>query len=328
MSKYTPVDLTFSEIIAASKRIEKRAFKTPLLRNDKLDQLVGGRVFIKPECLQQTGSFKFRGAFNRLQLIPEADRAKGVVACSSGNHAQGIAYSASLLGMPATIVMPQDAPKIKVERTRAFGADVVLYDRANEDRDAIAEELCSKTGATFVHPFNDTGVIVGQGTVGLEVWEQTRALGVTPDLLVSCTGGGGLTSGIALALETLLPECGVYTAEPEGFDDYARSLAADRILENERKAGSICDAVLTPAPGENGFSVMRRRAAGSAVVTDQQALEAVAFAISELKLVVEPGGAVALASLLSGKIDVRGKTAVIILSGGNIDPELIAKALV
>ncbi len=220
----TPVELTFSEIEKAKARVQGYASQTPLLNFPVLDERVNGRVFIKAENLQRTGSFKFRGAFNRLSLIPQDQRAAGVVACSSGNHAQGVAAAAKILGFPAVIVMPRDAPALKIQRTKALGAEVVLYDRESEDREEIAKRICKERGATFIHPYNDSGVIVGQGTAGLEIAEQCEVLGVTPDMLISCTGGGGLTGGLALALEEKLPDCKIYTSEPAGFDDYARCL--------------------------------------------------------------------------------------------------------
>ncbi|WP_057462658.1 threonine/serine dehydratase [Pseudovibrio sp. POLY-S9] len=323
----SPVELTFSEIEKARTRLQGYASLTPLLNFPVLDEQVNGRVFIKAENLQRTGSFKFRGAFNRLSLIPQEQRPAGVVACSSGNHAQGVAAAAKILGFPAVIVMPEDAPQLKIQRTKALGAEVVLYDRESEDREAIARGLCEERGATFIHPYNDSGVIVGQGTTGLEIAEQCEVLGVTPDVLISCTGGGGLTSGIALALETSLPECQIYTAEPAGFDDYARSLEAGTRVRNAALGGSVCDAVLTEMPGDKGFSVLSRRQAKGLRVTDDEAMKAVAFAYFELKLVVEPGAAVALASVLFGKIDLAGKTAVITISGGNVDPAVFERAL-
>ncbi len=319
--------ITRGEIDAARKRLDGYAVKTPLMRHPALDAATGGTILIKPECLQRTGSFKFRGAFNRLSQIPESDRSPGVVACSSGNHAQGVAESARILGIPATIVMPENAPTIKLRRTREFGAKVVTYDRATEDREAIAANLCEQSGATFVHPFNDPQIIAGQGTAGAEIAEQAKALGLRPDVVLACTGGGGLSSGIALALESDLPETIFHTVEPEGFDDYARSLAIGKRVENAQKTGSICDALLSELPGENGFNILKRLGVSGLTVSDEEALAAVAFAFRELKLVVEPGGAVALAAILSGKIETEGKTIAVVLTGGNIDEEMMQRAL-
>ncbi|KZL21391.1 L-threonine dehydratase catabolic TdcB [Pseudovibrio axinellae] len=323
----SPVELTVSEIEKARARLQGYSSMTPLLNYPVLDERVNGRVFIKAENLQRTGSFKFRGAFNRLSLIPQGQRAGGVVACSSGNHAQGVAASAKILGFPAVIVMPKDAPELKIQRTKALGAEVILYCRHSEDREAIAHAICEERGATFIHPFNDSGVIVGQGTSGLEIVEQCEALGVSPDVLISCTGGGGLTSGIALALEKSLPDCQIYTAEPAGFDDYARSLESGERVRNAALSGSVCDAIMTDTPGEKSFAILKRRQAKGLSVSDEQAMHAVAYAYFELKLVVEPGAAVALASLLSGQIDLDGKTAVITISGGNVDPSVFEAAL-
>ncbi|MES0882612.1 threonine ammonia-lyase [Roseibium sp. SCP14] len=324
---YSGKVVSIEDIEAAASRIQGEAVVTPLLRHPALDERAGTQVFIKPECLQRSGSFKFRGAFNCLSQIADPVRPNGVVACSSGNHAQGVAASAQLLGIPATIVMPADAPVIKLERTRAFGAKVVTYDRENEDREAIAARLCAETGATFVHPFNDPAVIAGQGTVGLEMARQAEELGVQFDDVLACTGGGGLSSGIALALAFKSPSTRFHTVEPELFDDYKRSLEAGALLSNAAKSGSICDALLSETPGEIGFSILRQLAAEGVTVSDEEVLNAVAFAFTELKLVVEPGGAAALAAVLSGKLPVKNKTIGLVLTGGNIDPQMLQKAL-
>ncbi|TYC48639.1 threonine/serine dehydratase [Rhodobacterales bacterium] len=315
------------DLEAAASRIRSQALLTPLLRHPALDERCGARVFIKPENLQRSGSFKFRGAFNCLSMIAESDRSKGVVACSSGNHAQGVAASAQILGMPATIVMPADAPQIKLQRTRDFGAKVVTYDRESEDREAIAVRLCEESGATFVHPYNNPAVIAGQGTIGLEMAEQAAALGVTLDDALVCTGGGGLSGGVALALSFKSPDTVFHTVEPELFDDYKRSLEAGERLSNRAKAGSICDALLTESPGEISFSILKDLAGEGVTVSDEDVLAAVAFAFNELKLVVEPGGAAALAALLSGKLALKGRTVGVVLTGGNIDPQMLMKAL-
>jgi threonine dehydratase len=318
---------SYGDIVAARTRIAGEAAVTPLLRSAYLDELTGGTVLLKAENLQRTGSFKFRGAYNRLSLIPEGERSRGVVACSSGNHAQGVAEAARLLGMPATIVMPEDAPAAKLERTRRSGARVVTYRRGEEDRDVIAAAIGAETGATLVHPYNDAGVIAGQGTIGAEVAEQAAAMGLVPDAMLTCAGGGGMTGGIALALETLLPDCELVPVEPEGFDDHGRSLAAGTRVANAREAGSVCDALLAREPGEIGFSITSRRARRGLVVSDAEAMAAVAFAFRELKLVVEPGGAVGLAAVLGGKLPVAGRTIALTLSGGNIDAGMMARAL-
>lgn len=317
----------FEDILAAADRLRGEAIVTPLLRHPLLDERASARVLIKPENLQRSGSFKFRGAFNRICQIPPEDRSRGVVASSSGNHAQGVAASARLLDMPATIVMPADAPAIKLERTRGLGATVVTYDRETEDRDGISARLCRETGATQVHPFDDVGVIAGQGTVGLELADQAAALGVELDHVLACTGGGGLSSGIALALETKSPASCFHTVEPALFDDYKRSLETGSPVSNPAKTGSICDALLSERPGDIGFSILSRLAGEGLTVTDQEVLDAVAFAFTELKLVVEPGGAVALAAVLAGKLPLAGKAVGIVLTGGNIDPQMLMTAL-
>lgn len=320
--------ISMTDIEAARDRIAGYAVKTPLLRFPVLDELTGGTILVKAECLQRTGSFKFRGAFNRLSQIPMEDRAKGVVACSSGNHAQGVAEAARLLGMKATIVMPADAPQIKLDRTRAFGAAVVTYDRYNEDREAIAAELCKESGATFVHPFNDLGVIAGQGTAGLELAAQAKELGFEKlDAAIVCTGGGGLASGVAYALCDAFPDLAFHTVEPEGFDDYARSLVAGSRLGNDKPEPSVMDAILTEMPGEHSFSILKSRAKQGLTVSDAEALNAIAFAFQELKLVAEPGGAAALAAVLSGKIDLKGRVVAITITGGNVDIGTLTRAL-
>lgn len=323
-----PADLPrYEDVLAAAERIAGEAVRTPLLSSRVLDERVGARVFLKPECLQRTGSFKFRGAYNAIsRLSPEARRA-GVVASSSGNHAQGVAAAAAIHGIPATIVMPTDAPAIKRQRTEGFGARVVGYDRATEDRDAITDRIVAETGAALVHPFDNRDVIAGQGTVGLEAVADLAAQGLAPDVVLVCCGGGGLTAGVALAVKTAVPDAVVYAVEPEGFDDQTRSFASGTRQRNARTSGSVCDALLTPAPGEIGFAMNRSRVAGGLVVSDAEALEAVRFAARELKLVVEPGGAVALAAALTGKVDLAGKVVLVILSGGNIDPDLLARVV-
>ncbi|MEZ5839323.1 MAG: threonine/serine dehydratase [Hyphomicrobiales bacterium] len=317
----------FSDVRAAAHRLEGKAVRTPLLSFPVLDETVGGRVLIKAETLQRTGSFKFRGAYNRIAMIPERARGAGVVACSSGNHAQGVAEAARLFGIRAAIVMPSDAPKMKRDRTAAAGAEIIEYDRATENREAIAARIAAERGATYVAPYDDPGVISGQGTVGLEIAEQATAISALPELVLAPTSGGGLIAGITLALGTLMPKAVVRTVEPEGFDDLARSLAAGERQANERLSGSVCDALLTPTPGEITFAINSTRLGPGLTVSDAEALAAVAFAFRELKLVAEPGGAVALAAILAGKVDVAGKTVVIVLSGGNIDGDMMAAAL-
>lgn len=318
---------TLDDIRAAATRIAPHAVVTPLLHSPALDAAAGGTVLLKAEVLQHTGSFKLRGALNRLLQIEPHAKAGGVVAFSSGNHGQAVAYSATLLGMPSVIVMPQDAPSIKIERTKAFGAEVVLYDRYTEDRVAIGRAIAAERSATVVPPFEDPYVVTGQGTLALEAFEQARAMGFTPDAMLVCCGGGGLTAGCALAAEGVSPHTVVHPCEPAHFDDMARSLRAGHRVSNEPGHRSICDAIVTPEPGEFTFSINQPRVGAGLVVTDDEVLAAIAFAVRELKLVVEPGGAAALAALLSGKITTANRTTMVVVTGGNIDPMILARAI-
>ena len=314
-----------SDIDAAARVIAPFAVRTPLLSSAALNERVGTKVFLKPEMLQRTGSFKFRGAFNRLSSIPESARGGGVVAFSSGNHAQGVAAAAKILKMPATIVMPADAPLSKRERTKAFGAEVVLYDRAREDREAIANGIAGERGATLVRPYDDPFVIAGQGTVGREIVEDMAALGVTPDIVVAPASGGGLIAGVATAVKARYPLAAVMVAEPEGFDDHARSLRSGKRERHDGKSRTICDALMAAIPGELTFAINSRLLSHGVTASDAEVAAAVGFAFRELKLVVEPGGVVGLAALLAGRIDAKGKNVVIVLSGGNVDADLYAK---
>ena len=322
-----PPPPSFVDIEAASKRLVGKAVGTPLLEFPALNERTGGRILIKAETLQRTGSFKFRGAFNRISQIPESARSTGVVAFSSGNHAQGVAAAAALLGVPATIVMPADAPAIKLANTRGFGAEVVTYERSEESREALAQEIAERRGATLVRPFDDAGIIAGQGTCGLEIARQAADRGVELDAAVICCGGGGLISGCALALAELSPRTRIYAAEPEFFDDTRRSLEQGERVAIEPDGASFCDALLSRIPGELTFSINRELLAGGLVASDKEVAEAMAYAFRTLKLVVEPGGAIALAAVLSGRIDVQGKTVAVTLSGGNVDPATFARVL-
>lgn len=318
---------TFADVAAAAKRLHGLAVRTPLLESPALNERVGGRVLLKAETLQRTGSFKFRGAYNRISQIPEAARAAGVVAYSSGNHAQGVAAAAALLGLPATIVMPADAPAMKLANTRAYGAEVIPYERNADSREALAADIATQRGATIVPPFDDVDVMAGQGTCGLEIAEQAAALDARLDALLICCGGGGLTAGCALAMAERSPDTAVHTVEPENFDDTRRSLAGGKRVSNADGGQSICDALLSPTPGHLTFAVNRRYAAGGLCVSDTEVAEAMAFAYRTLKLVVEPGGAVALAAILANRLDTRGKTIAVVLSGGNVDPQTYAEIL-
>jgi threonine dehydratase len=314
-----------ADIDSAARVLAAVAVRTPLLSSAVLDARVGTRVFLKPEMLQRTGSFKFRGAFNKLSSIPQGARGGGVVAFSSGNHAQGVAAAAQILNMRATIVMPLDAPLSKRERTKAYGAEVVLYDRDREDREAIAGDIAGKRGATLVRPYDDPFVIAGQGTAGREIAEDMAALGLTPDIVVAPASGGGLIAGVATAVKARFPQATLIVAEPEGYDDHALSLRAGKREAHHAAGRTICDALMASIPGQITFEINSRLLAQGVTASDAEVGAAVAFAYRELKLVVEPGGAVGLAALLAGRIDARGKNVVIVLSGGNVDADLFAK---
>jgi threonine dehydratase len=317
----------YADIAEAARVLAPFAVRTPLLSSPALDERIGTRVFLKPEMLQRTGSFKFRGAFNKLSSIPTEARGSGVVAFSSGNHAQGVAAAAQILNMRATIVMPADAPLSKRERTKAYGAEVVLYDRDREDREAIAGDIAGKRGATLVRPYDDPLVIAGQGTVGREIADDMTALGLTPDIVVVPASGGGLVAGVATAVKARYPQADVMSAEPEAFDDHARSLRAGRREPHRGEGRTICDALMAAIPGEITFAINSRLLRQGITASDTEVGFAVGFAFRELKLVVEPGGAVGLAALLAGQIDTRGKNVVIVLSGGNVDADLYARLI-
>ncbi len=318
---------TIEDIEAAAGRIAEHAVRTPLIENPALNKRTGGRILLKAEILQRTGSFKFRGAYNFLSQIPAAQRRNGVVAYSSGNHAQGVAASAQLLGVPATIVMPSDAPAMKIDNTRGYGAKVVTYDRAREDRAAIAQEIAEREGATIVPPYDHPWTIAGQGTVGLEIAEQCAEAGTVPDAVLVCCGGGGLTAGTATALAARLPGTQVHPVEPAGYDDTKRSLAAGHRVANDMQTPSICDALLAPTPGELTFTAMQKLGLTGLSANDDEVCAAVAYAWRVLKLVVEPGGAVTLAAILSGKVDCKGRTIAATLSGGNVDADTFKECL-
>jgi threonine dehydratase len=314
-----------SDIEAAARVVAPFAVRTPLLSPPVLCERVGTKVFLKPEMLQRTGSFKFRGAFNKLSSIPQAERGGGVVAFSSGNHAQGVAAAAKILNMQATIVMPADAPLSKRERTKSYGAEVVLYDRDREDREAIARDIAAKRSATLVRPYDDPFVIAGQGTAGREIAEDMAALGLTPDIVVAPASGGGLIAGVATAVKARFPQAEIIVAEPESFDDHTRSLRAGKREAHHASGRTICDALMAQIPGELTFAINSRLLSRGVTASDDEVAAAVGFAYRELKLVVEPGGAVGLAALLSGRIDAKGKNVVIVLSGGNVDADLYAR---
>jgi len=318
---------TAADVADAAGRLTGVAVRTPLLESDSLNRLVGGRVLVKAEVLQRTGSFKIRGAYNHICRLDAATRGRGIVSHSSGNHAQGVAAAAAMIGVNATIVMPADAPTIKVDSTRAYGAEIVFYDRYREVRDEVARRLAETLGAHLVPPYEDPWIIAGQGTVGLELAEQAAAAGARLDAVVVPCGGGGLIAGCALALATHAPGVPVHGVEPDAFDDTRRSLAAGERQSNPAGARSICDALLVPTPGALTFAINRRLLAGIVTIRDDDARHAMRAAARTLKLVIEPGGAAALAAVLAGRFDVRGKTVAVVASGGNVDPTYLAQVL-
>lgn len=314
-------------IRAAAKRLDGHAVRTPLLTSPFIDAIAKRRVLIKPECLQHTGSFKFRGAWSAISALDKSALDKGVFAFSSGNHAQGVALAAKAHGAQSVILMPADAPAIKIANTKALGAEVITYDRERDDRDAIGEQIAQERGMTLIRPFDEPLVIAGQGTVGLEIAEQAAMLGVTRAEVTVCCGGGGLTSGIALALAVDAPEMAVRPVEPEGFDDVARSLRTGAIQRNNRTDGSICDAIITPQPGNITFPILLAHCGAGVVVTEDDCLRAMGIAFERLRIVIEPGGAVGLAAAMFYPHLFEGDAIVAVVSGGNVDAPMFARAL-
>ena len=324
MSDSLPI---FEDVRAAAARLQGRIVRTPLLRHRLLDEIAGATVLVKPEPLQRTGSFKLRGATNAALLMDPEARRGGIVTHSSGNHGQACAAAAHMLGMRATIAMPSDAPAIKVEATRRWGAEIVPFDRHGVDRDVLAEALAAERGATVIPPFDHPDVIAGQGTVALELIEDAAALGLAPDAFAVCTGGGGLTAGCVLAFEALAPKAEVFAVEPEGWDDTRRSLDAGRVVPNMVPGSGLCDSLLSKQPGALTFAINHRHLAGGLVVTEAEVFRAMRFAFEHLKIVVEPGGSVALAAVLAGKVAAKGGVIGVVVSGGNVDPAVFARAL-
>ena len=320
--------VTLPDIEAAAARLAGHAVETPLIESPALNERLGRRVLIKPETLQRVGAFKFRGAYNRLAQLSSQQAQAGVVAYSSGNHAQGVALAARLLGMPALILMPSDAPTVKIEATRGYGAEVQLYDRLTQSREALAATVAAERGAVIVPSFDDPDIIAGQGTIGLELIRQASARGAELDVVVAPIGGGGLMAGLSTAVKALSPATAIVGVEPEGFDDTLRSLQKDERINIKPTTRSLCDALESPAPGELTFPVLQKTVADVAVVSDAEVAEAMRYAFAVLKLVVEPGGAVGLAALLGGKVKFGKEGATgLVLSGGNVDPELFAQVL-
>ena len=319
--------MDYNRIRAANDRLMGHKRVTPLLSSPFLDDIAGKQIFVKPECLQHTGSFKYRGAFSAVSAQPDETRAKGVIAFSSGNHAQGVALAARQHGISSVIIMPADAPKTKIDNTRALGAEVVLYDREHEDRDEIGARISQERDLTLIKPFDEPEVIAGQGTCGLEIAQQAAEFGITDADVLVCCGGGGLTSGIALALEQDAPNMRVRPIEPKGFDDVCRSLISGKIERNPTTLGSLCDAIVTLSPGQLTFPIMQRLCHAGITVTEEQALRAMQLAHDRLKITVEPGGAVALAAALFHGDQTSSDCVIAVASGGNVDRDVFERAL-
>lgn len=319
--------INLSDVESAHRRISSNIVKTPIVTNDELDRMLSARILLKAETLQTTGSFKFRGALNRVSRMSEAERKGGIVAWSSGNHALAISAVAARHGIKATILMPSDAPRAKIEGAERFGGTVRLYDRATEVRETIGAEIAAATGAVIIPPYDDPDIMAGQGTVALEIVEQARERGLSLDMLAVSCSGGGLAAGCALAMHGTSPGTQVYCVEPAGFDDTARSLASGRREGNAPGARSLCDALQVATPGELTFPVNQALLAGAVCVTDDEVRRAMRIAYDLLKLVVEPGGVAPLAAALAGKLDVSGKTVALVLSGGNVDHDKFAQCI-
>lgn len=318
---------TYDDVVSAAEKISGLAVKTPLLKCEDLSEKLSAEIYVKAECLQRVGAFKFRGAYNRLCRLNDDQKKRGVVAFSSGNHAQGVAASARLLGIEATIVMPEDSPKMKLENTRNYGAEVITYNRDKESREELAAKIAKEKGAVVVPSFEDFYIISGQGTVGLEAVEQAKEFDVDFDIFMTPIGGGGLISGCCLAVKKMSPTTEIYGVEPSEFNDVQRSIESGKIERNAKMSGSICDAILTPSPGDMTYAIMSNNLSGVLTVSDDEVLRAMKYAWEKLKLVVEPGACVALAAVLHGKINVKGKKVCLVLSGGNVDEENFIKAL-
>jgi threonine dehydratase len=320
----SPPDI--ADVRRAADRLSGLIVRTPLLESQALNERLGGRILFKPETLQRTGSFKFRGAYNKLSSLPDADRGRGVVAFSSGNHAQGVAAAAAMFGVRAVIAMPTDAPRTKMDNVRRLGGEIITFDRFRDDRVTVVRTWVEE-GMALVPPFDDPFIIAGQGTIGLELMEQAAALGVTLDAVLVPCGGGGMTSGISLAVKDASPSTEMWAVEPEHFDDTRRSLERGAPVANEPGHTSICDALLTPTPGDITLAINRRVLSGAVAVSEEAVRQAMREAMAHLKLVVEPGGSVGLAALLSGAVELRGRTVAVILSGGNVDADVYAGIL-
>jgi len=319
--------VTVDAIHDAEKRIRGVARQTPVLVSDALNALCGASLYFKAEPLQLTGSFKIRGAYNRLARLDEEEKRRGVVAFSSGNHAQGVAKAAQILGISAHIVMPRDAPDLKVRNTKSYGAEVIFHDRATEDREQIARDIVEETGATLVPSYDDPHIIAGQGTIGLELVQFARAQNLIFDDVIICLGGGGLSAGTSVAIHDAMPDARIWGVEPEGYDDGAQSMVAGEIIELQAYPSTLCDALQTPKLGRHTFDILKDHLSGVDVVSEEEVKSAMRWAFQELKLVVEPGGAVALAAALSGRLDIKDRHVAVVLSGGNVDAARYASVI-
>jgi threonine dehydratase len=319
--------VTYNDVLSAAEQIAGYAIYTPILESPQLNEMLGGRLLVKAESLQLAGSFKFRGAYNRISRLSEEEKKFGVVAFSSGNHAQGVALASKILSIPAVIVMPKDAPQLKIDNTRSFGAEIIFYDRASENREKISQQLAKERNATLVPSYDDPYIIAGQGTVGLEIVKQVSEMGAHLDVLISPCGGGGLISGTALAFSREFPLVEIYSAEPEGFDDTLRSLAAGERLPIVGNPSTFCDSLMLPIPGEITFPINMELLKGGFAIKDIDTARAMAMAFQFLKIVLEPGGAIALAAVINGSFDCKNKTVCVICSGGNVDSHVFKKAI-
>ena len=325
----TPAEaITIDDVRAAAQRLSDQAIVTPLLESPFINEIAGKRVLIKAECMQRTGSFKFRGAWSAISALDNESRDRGVLAFSSGNHAQGIALAAQIAGIDAVIIMPNDAPQLKIDNTRSFGAEVVLYDRpGGENREQLGETLAQERGLHLIKPYDNAYVMAGQGTCGLEIAAQAKAMGIDSANVLACCGGGGLTSGIAIALEADAPSFDVRPVEPRDYDDVIRSQVAGTRQFVTKWESTICDAIVTPAPGELTFPIIHRLCKTGLTVTDQEALQAMGHALQRLKVVAEPGGAVALAAALFHSAKLDADTIIAVISGGNTDAITLQQAI-
>ena len=318
--------VSYAQVLQAQQRLEGVVVRTPLLESSAINTKLQGRILFKTEALQRTGSFKFRGAYNKISQLAEQD-VQGVVAYSSGNHAQGVALAASIFDMRAIIVMPADSPAIKINNTKALGGEVVLYDRHNESREEIGAALAKEHQLALVKPYDDEDIIAGQGTIGIETAQQLQILGLVPETLIAPCGGGGLISGTSIALHQSFAQTRILVAEPEGYDDAARSLREAKRLSNTSNTPSICDAIVTPMVGELTFPIMHKHVDAGIAVSEEFVLKAMAMCMKDLKVAIEPGGCVGLAALLAGLVPTKDKVTVVVLSGGNVDPQILARAL-